>query len=76
MYFKSSSNLIFSLSHDQCLDESFPRIFKVVDLIRARILVQHDEEAKGESDDQDQVVAQALDQVHGDCVEHQTDASS
>ena len=38
--------------------------------------MQHDEEAEGESDDQDQVVAQALDQVHGDCVEHQTDASS
>ena len=38
--------------------------------------MQHDEEAEGESDDQDQVVAQALDHVHGDGVEHQTDASS
>jgi len=38
--------------------------------------VQHDEKAERESDDQDQVVAQALDQVHGDGVEHHTDASS
>jgi hypothetical protein len=68
--------LIFSLSHDQRFHESLPRIFKMIDLVGARRLVQHDEEAEGEPDDEEEVVAQALDQVKRDRVEHQADTSA
>lgn len=47
----------------------------MIDLVGARGLVQHDEEAEGEPDDEEEVVAQALDQVKRDRVEHQADTS-
>ena len=65
------------MRHDQDFNESLERVFEMVDLLRVfRGPVQHDEEAEREADDQDQVVAQALHQVKGDGVEHQTDAAA
>ena len=48
----------------------------MIDFVGARRFVEHDEEAEGKADDEEEVVAQALDQVEGDRVKHQADTSA
>ena len=48
----------------------------MINFIRVFALVEHDEEAEGESNDQEHVVAQALHQVKCDRVEHEADAAT
>ena len=64
------------MSHDQGLYKGLERILKVINFIRVFALVEHDEEAEGESNDQEHVVAQALHQVKCDRVEHEADAAT
>ena len=65
--------LVYGLYHDQSSRDWLPGVFKWNVLL---LSVMDYEESKSKSDDQNEKVGEAFDQVLGDAVEHQTQASA
>ena len=65
--------LVYSIYHDQSPRDWLPGVFKWNVLL---LSMMDYEESKGKSDDQNEKVGETFDQVLGDAVEHQTQASA